>query len=231
MCGRYGIAVDFRYAMQQYKARVKYEFGPNYNVSPGQMVPAVVWQEEEPVIEGLKWGFIPHWAKDPSIGFKMINARAESADEKPAFRKSFQERRCIILSTGFYEWKKDGQVKTPYYLQLKERPLFGFAGLWTRWSSPEGEEVRSCTIITTEPNSVVSEIHNRMPVVLRKESEKPWLDPDNKDSEGLKELLAPYPPSDMKSHEVSRQVNFSKNNTPDLIKPVLRKGLDRFMSD
>ena len=218
MCGRFGIIVDFRFASKLYGAKVNYEFTPNYNVSPGMTVPVIV-KEDKPTIEGFRWGFTPHWAKDPSIGMKMINARAETVPEKPSFKSSFQSRRCLILASGFYEWKKGPKAKTPYYIMVRNRKLFSFAGLWTVWTSPEGDEMRSCTIITTQPNAFVRDIHDRMPVVLREEREDAWIDPDTSEAD-LKAMLAPYPDKDTYGHPVSREVNYTRNNSPELIKPL-----------
>lgn len=161
---------------------------PNANISPGQWVPAVA----DPVtknIELYKWGLIPGWAKDPKIGYKMFNARSETLMEKPSFRVAFARRRCLIPADGFYEWRMDGNQKYPYLFTLKERRPFTFAGLWEVWKDPEGKEIKSCTIITTEPNSLLAEYHNRMPVILTDSNRWQWLEP--KPSEILLKMMSP----------------------------------------
>ena len=160
----------------------------------------------------FRWGLIPFWAKDPSIGHKMINARAETVDEKPSFKTCLQRKRCLIVADGFYEWKKEGSTKRPHRITLKNQELFGFAGLWDAWKSPTGEIVNSCSIITTTPNELMAPIHNRMPVILPREVESVWLDQSIVDSTFLKSLLVPYMADLMIAYEVSAFVNSVKNN-------------------
>ncbi len=168
----------------------------------------------------LRWGFIPSWAKDISIGYKMINARAESLSEKRSFKNAYQTHRCLIVADAFYEWKKVKGEKQPYCIKLKSNEPFGFAGLWESWRSPEGKLVHSCTIITTDANEAVSAIHERMPVILKPEDEKVWLDPQFHDTHVLDKLLTPYNTDAMAIFEVSKEVNSPKNNSPKLIERI-----------
>ena len=158
------------------------------STSPTQNVPVILNHQ----LSMFRWGLIPYWAKDPSTGHKMINARAETIDEKPSFKHSLQRKRCLIVADGFYEWKKEGPTKRPHRITLKNKELFGFAGLWDTWKSPDGD-INSCTIITTTPNELMAGIHNRMPVILSRDAECAWLDQGIAGWEALKSLLIPYP--------------------------------------
>ncbi len=173
----------------------------------------------------MKWGLIPFWAKDPSIGNRMINARAESIAEKPAFRNAFQRRRCLVIADGFYEWRKEGKHKVPMRIILKTGQPFGFAGLWETWMSSEGAAIESCTIVTTTPNALMEPIHNRMPVILPREAETVWLDPGNADSAVLRELLVPYAAEGMEAYEVSALVNTPRNDVPEVLAQAARTAI------
>lgn len=163
-------------------------------------------------------GLIPSWAKDDKIGNKMINARAETVAEKPAFRSAFKSRRCIVPASGFYEWKKVERGKQPFYFYLKDKPVFGFAGLWEEWRDTEsGEILETCTIITTEANEVLLPVHDRMPVILKAEDYELWLETKVKDQDKLENLLKPYPSEEMSSHQVGRQVNNPGIDSEELI--------------
>jgi putative SOS response-associated peptidase YedK len=168
----------------------------------------------------LRWGLIPSWAKDPSMGDRMINARAETVAEKPSFRRALQKRRCLVLADGFYEWRKEGKTKTPMYIRLRSHEPFGFAGLWETWKSPEGEAIHSCTVITTTPNSLMESIHNRMPVILSREGESSWLDRAIETPERLLPLLIPYSANAMEAYAVSSMVNNPRNDAPACIELV-----------
>jgi putative SOS response-associated peptidase YedK len=174
-------------------------------------------------VELFQWGLIPSWAKDPAIGSRMINARAETLDEKPAFRSSFKRHRCVILADGFFEWKKalEGkkETKQPYHIGLKDDLPFAFAGLWDHWSSPDGGERRTCTIVTTTPNKLMAEIHDRMPVILDKTAMWDWLDPEAT-SIALHALLKPFPARQMKVYAVSKLVNRPENDQAEVIAPL-----------
>lgn len=192
---------------------------PRYNIAPTQPV-AVVTNEKPQELTFYQWGLIPSWTKDPSIGSRMINARSESAAEKPAFRAAFKRRRCIIPADGFYEWQARSGGKAPLFIHLGERELFGMAGLWEVWHSPEGDEVRTCTILTTDANDFMQPIHNRMPVILRRDDYALWLSPDEPPASVLQALMKPYDPAPMRAYEVSKMVNRPGNDTPDCIRPV-----------
>jgi putative SOS response-associated peptidase YedK len=218
MCGRYTLKTP--------AGRLAEEFGfdgslpelpPNYNVAPTQHVAAVLAESGGRRLEMLRWGLIPPWADDPQIGSRMINARSETAPEKPSFRRAFRERRCLIPADGFYEWKRTNGSKQPYYIHMEGGRPFAFAGLWESWNK-EGE-IRSCTILTTGANSLVGDIHNRMPVIVAPDAYDVWLDPDAEGDE-LRGLLAPYPEDEMEAYPVSRFVNSPSNNDERCIEPA-----------
>src|SRR5215216_3572508 len=179
MCGRYTLRTPVdtlaeAFEIEEYPSSIV----PSYNIAPTQEVAAVVEEDEKRKLEMLRWGLIPSWAKDPAIGNKMINARAETLAEKPSFRTALKRRRCLVVADGFYEWKKTGGGKTPMYVQLKDGQPFGFAGLWEAWQSPEDGLIKTCTIITTTPNELLADIHDRMPVILPREAYDRWLAPE-----------------------------------------------------
>lgn len=215
MCGRFTF-IDIEDIRERFNAD-PIDFKPNYNVAPTQDVPVILPNHQ---LALFRWGLIPFWAKDPSIGNKMINARAETVDEKPSFKHSLQRKRCLVVADGFYEWKKEGSTKRPYRITLKDQGLFGFAGLWDTWKSPTGDIINSCSIITTTPNDLMIPIHNRMPVILPREVEHVWLDLSIVESGFLKSLLVPYPADQMMAYEVSTLVNSPKNNGPECLVSV-----------
>jgi putative SOS response-associated peptidase YedK len=196
------------------------EWQPRFNVAPTQPIP-VVRNEKERKVEWMYWGLVPSWAKDISIGQKMINARSETLTEKPSFRNAFQRRRCLILADGFFEWQRP-KGKTgpavPFYFRRKDKHPFTFAGLWEYWASPAGDELVSTTIITCQANPLVAEIHPRMPVILQENRFWEWLKPNTTDQ--LQKMLIPYDEKLMSAYEVSRAVNSGQIDNPDLIKPV-----------
>ena len=224
MCGRFSLTSN----LDDLQARFDFEardlvYGPRYNVAPTQSVLAVVNDEGNRGrnrAEMMRWGLIPFWAKDPSIGNRMINARAETVAQKPAFRNALQKRRCLVPADGFYEWKKELNGKTPMYIASRSREPFAMAGLFETWKSPSGELVRSCTIITTTPNSLMEAIHNRMPVILSKEAEATWLDLEVENSDALTPLLVPYPADAMEAYAVSTLVNSARNDFPECLLPA-----------
>jgi len=197
-------------------SKVASEFEPRFNVAPSQRIPVIVPGSR--VLDLYKWGLIPSWAKDSSIGDKLGNARSETIDEKPSFRGSFKNKRCLVLVSGFYEWDSS---KQPYHMQLLNQKIFALAGLWDIWRHPESETIKSCTVITCEPNDIIGSIHNRMPVILKPEDYETWLTTEN--LEKAKKLLKPFDDKLMKGYEVSKQVNYYKNDFPELIKPVSKK--------
>ena len=221
MCGRFSLATDTEELAQRFgfegdglprQAR--------FNIAPGQETLTVVGDGSRNNARYMMWGLIPSWAKDPSAGSRMINARAETIDARPAFRNAFERRRCLVLADGFYEWMKVGRRRTPVRVILKSGEPFAFAGLWETWRSPEDVVVTSCAIVTTTPNAVLQPIHNRMPVILPREAESLWLDTGRARPDELRRLLAPYPAADMEAYEVSSLVNSTGNDTPYVIERV-----------
>jgi putative SOS response-associated peptidase YedK len=192
---------------------------PRYNIAPTQMIPAVLEADGARILAELKWGLIPSWAKDDSIGSRLINARAETLAEKPSFRNAFKSSRCIIPTSGFYEWVRQSKgAKQPFYFYLKDKDVFGFAGLREEWLDKEtGELVETCTIITTAANEVLEPVHDRMPVILDSVNYDIWLASDVTETEILQKLLVPYPAAKMDSHPVGRAVNSPSEDSPELI--------------
>lgn len=219
MCGRYTLKSGGDAIVGLFGLAEGLEIEPRYNIAPTQQI-LVVLDENGRKLEEMHWGLIPSWSKDPSIGSRMINARAETVAEKPSYRSAFKKRRCLIPADGFYEWKKEPGGKQPYHLRLIEGRTFAFAGLWESWSVEGGEEIRSCTIITTEPNEVAAAVHNRMPVILSPELYGAWLDLENDDHEELLAMLVPYPAEEMETFAVSRRVNRPANDEPGVLEPV-----------
>ncbi|WP_410768084.1 SOS response-associated peptidase [Fontibacillus sp. BL9] len=222
MCGRYTITVTLDELMLRY---LVYEstitdFRPKYNVAPMQFIPAIVQSTSGNRLGELRWGLVPSWAKDDKIGSKMINARAETLTEKPAFQRLLASRRCIIPADGFYEWKRDGNHKQPYRIQLRDGDIFSFAGLFDIWSDQQGNKIPTCTIITTEPNSLMANIHNRMPVILHQEDETEWLDRANTEIPVLTKLLKPYDANKMRAYRVTTAVGNVRNDTKELIEEI-----------
>ncbi|AIM15019.1 SOS response-associated peptidase [Neobacillus sedimentimangrovi] len=224
MCGRYTLTATMEQIMDRFDIQAfldEENFVPNYNIAPSQNVLAIINDGNSNRMGFLKWGLIPPWAKDPSIGNKLINARAETISEKPSFRHAFKNKRCLIIADGFYEWKRNSDhSKTPMRIKLKSDSLFGMAGIWEQWKSPNGKSVFTCSIITTTPNELMIDIHNRMPVILKREDEKAWLDPTIKDTKLLKEFLVPFDPNQMEAYQVSSLVNSPKNNSIELIQKI-----------
>ena len=195
---------------------------PRYNIAPTQNVLAVRNDGSRNRAEMMRWGLVPSWAKDPKIGSRMINARAETLTERPSFRTAYRRRRCLIVADGFYEWKREGRSRTPMRIMLDSGEKFAFAGLWETWKRPDDTRMLSCAIITTSANELVSDIHDRMPVILDPDVESIWLAPDIDDTTALSELLVPYPSDLMTAYEVSRIVNSAANDVPECIAPVSR---------
>lgn len=201
--------------------------GPRYNVAPGQAAPVVV-RGEAPAVRELRtprWGLVPAWADDEKIGYRMINARAETVAEKPAFRGALRSRRALVMADGFYEWRAAGGAakgrsgKVPVFFRLKSREPFAFAGLWERWKAPDGAARDTFTILTTTPNALVATVHDRMPAILSRDAEETWLADAPPPKEALPGLLAPYPAEAMEVHDVSLRVNAPANDDPSLVEP------------
>ena len=218
MCGRYSLISDLT-ALQ---LRFDFEnpvsdYAPRFNIAPTQNVLTVRWEDGHNVAKHMRWGLIPSWAKDMSIGNRAINARAETLADRPMFRTALRRRRCLILADGFYEWAGSGKARQPMRILMTTGEPFAFAGLWETWTNPEGEMINSCTIITTTPNDVMRPIHDRMPVILPQEHEAAWLDHSIEDATTLSGFLTPYPPDIMETYPVSMLINSPANDTPDVI--------------
>lgn len=221
MCGRFSLIQNLHTIASRYDAvyASNLEYNERYNIAPSQQILAVINDGSTNRLGQLRWGLIPFWAKDAKIGYKMINARAETLQEKPAFKHSFKRKRCIIPADSFYEWKAENNVKKPMRIQLKSHEIFSLAGLWEQWEQ-NGETIYSCTIITTAPNALMEDIHDRMPVILKREDEESWLNRSIEDTDSLKQLLTMYPAEEMEAYEVSSEVNSPKNDNPNIIIPV-----------
>jgi putative SOS response-associated peptidase YedK len=217
MCGRYSLHANPGVIALAFKLGVAIDWSARYNITPSSRI--VIVREDAAagrVAALIKWGLIPGWAKDPTIGNKLANARGETVDEKPSFRNAFKRSRCLIPASGFYEWKTVAGRKQPYYMHPVGAPLFAIAGITERWQGPEGV-VETCAIITTGPNGVMRNIHDRMPVILSDEDHDAWLDPRNQSIASLKQLIKPCADSTMTAHAVSTRVNAPKNDDAGLI--------------
>jgi putative SOS response-associated peptidase YedK len=227
MCGRSSLTkvekeIEARFKATFYSEELeRYNPLPNFNVAPTHMHP-VITSDDRTHIHLYRWGLIPFWAKDVNIGSKLINARAETLMDKTAFRQSLASRRCIVPLDGFYEWKTNGKQKTPYRIIAKDQDIFSVAGLWDSWQNTNGDTIHSFTIITIAPNTLMKEIHDRMPAMLLKENENVWLDNDLKATDAL-QLLLPYPSDQMEAYPVSDKVNSVKVNDKSLIERVIPK--------
>ncbi len=222
MCGRFTLTVDPAELQDNFTGYTfPIQFAPRFNIAPTQPVLAIP-NDGQRRGDFFVWGLIPSWAKDPTMGSRLINARAETLGEKPSFRAAYKYRRCLIPADGFYEWKAvPGQkTKIPYFIHLKSRQPFAFAGLWEEWHSPDGSQIRSCTIITTEPNELMATLHNRMPVILPPAAYAEWLDTAIRTPESMGTLLRPYPADEMAAYPVSTLVNSPQNDRAELIVPA-----------
>lgn len=222
MCGRYTLSTPGDVLAELFGLPEVPEVEGRYNIAPTQEVAAVRADEEGGGRRFglLRWGLVPHWADDPSIGNRMINARSETVAEKPAFRTSFKRRRCLVLADGFYEWKKvEGGKKQPWYFRLESGDPFAFAGLWSHWDKGEEGPIESCTLLTTDANPLVKKVHPRMPVILDPDEYDPWLDPDLQDRERLEAALDAFDPARMIAYPVSTRVNSPANDDPAVIEP------------
>jgi putative SOS response-associated peptidase YedK len=228
MCGRYRLSKTEKYLLEKFGVRPggDFEYVPRYNIAPTQQVPVIRQDRKEPVrvISMMRWGLVPYWAKDISIGNKMINARAESCTEKPSFKESLSKRRCLIPADGFYEWRKSGsgrgKTKQPFLFTMQDESAFAFAGLWDKWKSPEGKVIETCSIITTEPNELTQGVHDRMPVILPAEQYELWLDPGFSNADELSAMLRPFDSKQMKKTPVSDRVNSPENDDEECTKEV-----------
>ncbi|MFA5419370.1 MAG: SOS response-associated peptidase [Bacteroidales bacterium] len=216
MCGRFQLSVKGKHISERFNVEVFDElYKPSFNCAPGQILP-VITNAEPGKLSLFKWGLVPFWAKDPKIGNKLINTRAETILEKPSFKAAFTRRRCLVPANGFFEWKKDSK-KIPFRIFLKNEALFAMAGLWETWKDEENNLLHTFSIITTEPNKLMTSIHNRMPVILNREQEMVWLKSTNK--EELMSLLAPFHPDKMEVYPIGNEINSPGNNYEALINP------------
>ncbi len=221
MCGRFANTEYLNIIAEYYDIDEIYSSAkPSYNVAPGNSIPSIVFCNKKRILKDFRWGLVPHWAKDPKTGYRMINARAETIGEKPGFKKALSARRCLIVAGGFFEWEKKKKGKHPVYVYLEDKKLMVMAGLHEKWVSGEKKVLETCTIITTTPNRLLEPIHNRMPVILHEQDINTWLDTENHPAEEVISLLKPFPSHEMKYHPVSDLVNSPKNNSPECIVPV-----------
>lgn len=220
MCGRYTLLADELELLNDFELDEGIDsFNQSYNIAPGQDVLAIIHDGKKRRAGHLRWGLVPSWAKDEKIGYKMINARSETADEKPSFKKLISKKRCLIVADSFYEWKKTENNKQPKRIQLKDRKLFAFAGLWDKWEQ-EDQTLFTCTILTKEANSFMQDIHHRMPIILPKNKEDEWLQPNQLTPSGAKELLLHMDDEELTAYNVSSHVNKATNNDPLCIDPI-----------
>jgi len=219
MCGRFSQSKSAETIAQVFQVNNVPPLTPRYNIAPTQQIQTILQNAEQSQREFqmLHWGLIPSWAKDPKMGARMINARAETVTEKPSFRAAFKQRRCLILADGFYEWQQQEKKKQPFYFRMNDEHPFAFAGLWEHWKSGDGEVINSCTILTTEPNDLMRPVHNRMPVIIDPKDYDLWLDTEVKTPELLQPLLHPYSAEEMTAYPVSTKVNKPVNDSAELI--------------
>lgn len=232
MCGRItlispGEAIAAAFGLQAVPPLV-----PHYNLAPSQPLTAVRTAPDSGAREmvQLRWGLIPYWAEDPRVGERMINARAETAPVRAAFRAAFQTRRCLIPADGFFEWRRGGGTTQPFYVRMRDETPFAIAGLWDRWRGQDGRSIESCTVLTTRPNALLESIHDRMPVILPRQEYEQWLDPAVRKVDRLRGLCTPYPAQSMGTHAVGSWVNDPRNDGPECIAPVPRVQLGLFDS-
>lgn len=222
MCGRFVRKSTITVIEDEFDIyEVQWAFEPSYNIAPSQDVACVIGNGGNKLVK-FRWGLVPFWADDPSIGYKMINARAETVAQKRSFARAFKKQRCLVIADGFYEWRRlaDGKRKMPMYVHLREDRPFGFAGLYENWKGKDGTVLQTCTIITTQPNELMVPIHNRMPVIIAREQRKVWLDKTIEDPGILMPLLTPYAAKEMDAYGVSKKINSPSYNEPDCIRPA-----------
>ena len=222
MCGRFTLFEADKILSKEFGVSSVPPLSPRYNIAPSQPVTAV---RATPTASGreiafLRWGLIPSWSKDPTIGNRLINARAETASDKPSFRKAFRQHRCLIPTNGFYEWQRQERGKQPYFVRMRNERLFAFAGLWDRWESPGKDVIETCTILTTAANAVLAPIHDRMPVIVPSGEYDRWLDTTLTDPDLLAPLLVPFSPEEMLAFPVSPRVNTPASDDVGCIAPL-----------
>ncbi|NTV64798.1 MAG: SOS response-associated peptidase [Oscillochloris sp.] len=220
MCGRYTLKASGEVLATQFGLPAAPDLSPRYNIAPSQLVPTVRLGSAGRELALLRWGLVPSWAKDLTIGARMINARSETANEKPAFRRAIRQRRCLIVADGFYEWQALPNGKQPFYFRIGQGTPFAMAGLWESWRSPDQTEVQTCTILTTRANDLLAPLHDRMPVILPPDQYAHWLDPHLHEVGPLERLFDPFPSTAMNAYPVSRAVNRATNDGSSLIVPL-----------
>lgn len=218
MCGRFVQFSPFPELDREFDLQgAALEVKPSWNVAPTQDVPVVVREDGNRLLI-CRWGLIPSWSKDPAVGSRMINARAETLAEKPSFKTPFRKNRCLIPADGFYEWKREGKSKIPFYVTMKKGKIMSLAGIFSDWKDPAGVTIRTFAIVTTPANSLLAPLHERMPAIIPREKRDLWLDPDQQDPDALAPLLVPYPSVKMDAWEVSRSVNSPASDSPENIR-------------
>lgn len=215
MCGRFVLKADAEVVQKEFDLDEIPRLEPRYNIAPSQPV-SIITNDVPSELTIVQWGLIPSWSKDPKMAYKMINARSETADTKPSYRSPFKYRRCLIPTNGFYEWVKTEDGKQPYFIHRTDKDVFAFAGLWEIWNSPEGDQVWTCTILTTDANDKISHLHHRMPVILDGDAREAWLDKDSDVGE-LKAVMQSFDGDKMDFYPVSKQVNSPRNDNPTLL--------------
>ena len=221
MCGRFTIKFTIEQACREFKVKkILEKFIPSYNVAPSQKVPVIYNENGVITLDACKWGLIPHWAKEANTGYRMINSRVETLAEKHTYDKELKEGRCLIPASGFFEWKKEKDSKVPMYIHLKKREMFALAGISSDWTAPDGTILKTCSIITTTPNSFMQAIHDRMPAILPKEMESEWINPKIHEKKEILNMVKTHPAKDMYAYSVSSMVNSPANNNPKVIEAV-----------
>lgn len=221
MCGRYALKTSVPDIARILNAENLADFSPSYNIAPTQTAPVCrTTQHGDRELVSMRWGLVPHWARSVDDRYRMINARADTVATKPAFRSSFRRRRCLVPADGYYEWKRSGKRKQPYFIHMRDESPFFLAGLWDRWDKGEEGPLESFTIVTTEANEISAKVHDRMPVIVGDENRHTWLDPSVGAVEILESLLRPYPSEDISLHPVSTYVNAPMNDGPTCVEPL-----------
>ena len=220
MCGRFDCHAEMITIIKEFKVdRAPVDYHPGYNIAPTRQI-VIIKDDGKRHLAQCRWGFIPSWADDPKIGYKMINARSETVAAKPTFRDAFKYHRCLVVADGFFEWLSVGKSKIPVYIRLKSHHLIGFAGLYNTWKSPAGEDICTCAIVTTAANDLLRPVHDRMPCIIPKDKEEIWLDPKITEKDMLMPLFEPYPSDQMEYYEVSSIINNPGHDAPEVIVPV-----------
>ncbi len=226
MCGRFTLKTTAESIKEMFLVEQGLHYDPSFNIAPSQPIVAIRYSPKNDMraMSLMKWGLVPTWAKDPAIGYKLFNARAETLTEKPSYKGPFTYHRCLIPADGFYEWCRsaDGKSKKqPYYIKrLDEKPM-AFAGLWNYWCGPDGSELETCTIITTHANDIIKPIHDRMPVILKENEFDVWMDPRIQNTTLLKQYLNPYPSEEFEAYPVDTYVNKLANNSQECLKSLI----------